>query len=370
MIMKGNVRILGAVLLAIVALAVYAYVNQLIHGLGVTGMNRPVFWGIYIVTFVFLIGVSAGGIAVASLAHLAGVEKYKSIGRIAEVTAIISLILAMISIFIDLGRPERVLNIIAYMHPLSPLMWDFSILTIYLVLCTLLLWTSLKDKPRLTKIFAYISIPTFVLVHSITAWIFGLIESQPGWYNAIMAPLFICSALVSGLAAVILMVLFARWALNVDVKDDVVIDLGKYFKFLLPILFYLLFCEFLTISYGGIPSHTDVLKEMVGGRFAATFWFDMIGGILIPFLLCFFPIAKTVKGVALIAILSFLGVFAERIDIVLPSFYRPLLVTARVEYFPTWVEASLVAGLFAGGLLMFLISSRIVPLEHREVKQR
>src|SRR3989338_9475552 len=112
--MKDEVRIMKrllTLLLAIVGVAFCAWAYQLRYGLGVTGMNKPVFWGMYIVTFVFLIGISAGGMAVASLSHLAGIEKFKPISRVSEIVAIISLILAMGGILLDLGRPDRLLHL-------------------------------------------------------------------------------------------------------------------------------------------------------------------------------------------------------------------------------------------------------------------
>src|SRR3990167_10292811 len=191
-------------LLIVVGVAFIGWLCQLQIGLAVTGMNKPVFWGIYIVTFVFFIGISAGGIAVAALSHLAGIEKFKPISRIAEVVAIISLILAMVAILFDLGRPERLLHLFIYPQFNSPLIWDVFIINIYLVLCVAMFYSSIKGKVKLLKTFAYISIPVFILVHSVTAWIFGLMKSQAGWHTAILAPLFIASALVSGLALIIL----------------------------------------------------------------------------------------------------------------------------------------------------------------------
>jgi molybdopterin-containing oxidoreductase family membrane subunit len=188
-------------------------------------------------------------------------------------------------------------------------------------------------------------------------------KSQPGWYNALLAPLFICSALISGLAMVILAILFVRWAFQIEIEDDIIISLGKYFPILLPLLFYLLFCEFLTISYGGIPIHTAVLGELFGGRFSFIFWFNIIIGIIIPFLLAISPLAKRVKWVSLISILTLLGIFAERVDIILPSFYRPLLITSLVSYVPTWIELSIVAGVYAFGTAFLIIACKIIPIK-------
>src|SRR3989338_3897912 len=144
---------------AIVVAAFCAWVNQVWFGLGVTGMNKPVFLGLYIITFVFFIGISAGGIAVASLSHLAGIEKFKSVSRVAEVVAIISLVLAMLAIVLDLGRPERMLNLFIYPQLNSPLIWDVLVINIYLVLCAAMLYFSIKGKEKLLKAFAFISIP-------------------------------------------------------------------------------------------------------------------------------------------------------------------------------------------------------------------
>lgn len=361
--LTNKVKVLMILLLGVAGLSTYAYINQLIYGLGVTAMNRPVFWGMYIVNFVFFVGVSAGGIAVASLVYLGGVEKFKPIGKIAEVIAIISLLMAMLSILFDLGRPERLLNLVIYAQPFSPLVWDFVVLNIYLVLCVGMLWLSIKNNQKWLKIISYISIPTFVLVHSITAWIFGLMKARPEWHSSILAPLFIASALVSGLGLVIMAIIFGRWAMNLKIENDVIIGLGKYFRFLLPILFFLLFSEFLTITYADVPREISTFNELVAGKFAMFFWADMILGILIPFLLSVSPISKTVPGVSLIAILSHFGVLFERIDIILPTFFHHPLIPGTVNYFPTIVEIAITAGAYTWGALLFLIAFSITPLK-------
>jgi len=304
-------KILIPLLLAVMGLALFAWIHQLQTGLAVTGMNKPAFWGIYIVTFVFFIGASAGGIAVAALSHLAGIEKFKPISRVAEVVAIISLVLAMLGIMFDLGRPDRMLNLFLHPQMTSPLTWDVIVINIYFVLCLAMLYFSIKGNTKLVKIFACISIPAFILVHSVTAWIFGLMKSQPGWHTSILAPLFISSALVSGLALVIMALIFARNYLNVKLNEEIITGLGKYFKILLPVLFYFLFCEFLSTGFPQIPKHTDVLKELFTGKFAGIFWFDMVLGIIIPALIIFSAAGKTVKGIGIVSLLTFFGVFAE-----------------------------------------------------------
>jgi len=351
-------------LVVVMAFAGLGWLYQLQAGLGVTGMNKPVFWGLYIVTFVFFIGVSAGGIAAASLSHLAGIEKFKPIARLAEIVAIISLVLAMLAIVFDLGRPERLLNLFIHPQFISPLTWDVFVLNIYLVLCVAMLFLGIKEKAKQLKVVAMLSIPTFVLVHSITAWIFGLMKSQAGWHTAILAPLFIASALVSGLSSIILALIFSKRVLKVHFDNDVIVSLGKYFKVLLPVLFYFLFCEFLTTGFAGIPTHKAVLTELFAGRFAGLFWFDICFGIIIPYFIIISKFGKTLKGIAIMSLLSFMGVFAERIDIIIPSFFHPGLINLRIPYHynPTGVEYLLILGLFALGFTLFIVATKVIPL--------
>ena len=357
-------KMLIPLLILVMALAFFAWAHQLKQGLAVTGMNKPAFWGIYIVTFVFFIGASAGGIAIAALSHLTGIEKFKPISRVAEIVAIISLVLAMLGIMFDLGRPDRLLHLFIYPQASSPLTWDVFVITIYFVLCAAMLFFSIRGNKKMLKVFAYASIPAFVLVHSITAWIFGLMKSQPGWHTSILAPLFISSALVSGLALVILALIFAKSYLSVNLGEDVIVGLGRFFKVLLPVLLYFLVCEFLTIAYPGIPKDMDVLKELLTGRFASVFWFDMILGIIFPLLIIISGAGSTIKGVGITSLLSFLGVFAERVNIILPSFYHPYLMNDRIPYAysPTWVEYSLIAGLIAFGITLFVFASKFMPI--------
>lgn len=360
--MKRNFLVL--ILLAIISFAFCAWLYQLKYGLGVTGMNKPVFWGLYIVSFVFFVGVSAGGIAIASLGHLAGIEKFKPVSKVAEVIAIISILLAMIAITLDLGRPDRLLNLFIYAQASSPIMWDIVVISIYLFLCLAMLYSSIKGKTKLVKILALISIPTFVLLHSVTAWIFGLVKSQPGWHTSILAPLFIVSALVSGLGLIILTLYFSKRFLEAKLDDEIILSLGKYFRILLPVLFYFLFSEILTIAYADIPAQTTILQELLMGKFARIFWFDMFLGIAVPFFIVISKFGKTLKGVCLASLFALVGVFAERVNIVLPSFFYPYLMNEKITYSynPTWVEYVLIAGLLALGIILFIVAAKIMPL--------
>ena len=221
-------------LFAIMGLAVWIY--QLSKGLQITNMRDNVIWGLYIISFMFFVGLSAGGLIIASAGRLFHVDRFRPIVRLAVVEAAVTIFTAAILIIPDLGMPNRIYNLLVHAHWKSPMIWDITVIAIYLVLSLLYIWLymrrDLADKGswmalgtkdtspearardyRLTYALAWVALPAAVLVHSITAWIFGLQISRGFWYSAIMPPLFICSALVSGLALVIIVALLiaALW---------------------------------------------------------------------------------------------------------------------------------------------------------------
>ena len=216
-----------AILVALILLGFGVWIYQLAKGLQITNMRDNVIWGLYIITFMFFVGLSAGGLIIASAGRLFGVERFAPIVRLAVVEATVAIATAALLIIPDLGHVQRIYNLFIHAHWLSPMIWDITVILIYLVLSLLYLWLYMRrdlaargswlalgdqghgpgrgrDRDhRLTYGLAWIALPAAVLVHSITAWIFGLQISRGFWYSAIMPPLFISSALVSGLALVI-----------------------------------------------------------------------------------------------------------------------------------------------------------------------
>lgn len=303
------------VLLTFIAFALYALSEQLTLGLGITGMTSPAYWGLYIVNFVFFVGLSAGGIIIASLVHLLGLSQFRSVARIAELMAIGCIILAVLFILLDMGRPDRLPNVFRHGQLQSPLIWDVIVVTVYLVtslaygyfgsradlvrmmgamperrwlyrLLTLghvdVSERAMARDRKVLRVLAWVGLPLAVALHSVTAWILGLVKARPGWYGAIMAPLFIVSATVSGLALLVVVVVACRRCLKLPVEEKVVRELGKLLVFTIPVLGYLLFAELLTVLYGRDPASLHVFEEMMYGGYALVFWGDLLFGLLFP----------------------------------------------------------------------------------------
>jgi len=387
--------VLVGILLALIGWALYAYSVQLSMGLGATGMNAPAYWGIYIVNFVYLIGLSAGGVIVASLAYVFNLKEYRPVARIAELLAITCLVLAVIFVTLDVGRPERLLNIVLFGNPWSPLVWDFVVIAVYLAICLvygylgtrpdivaamkaipkrtrlyrlLALWytdvspKALQKDHRTLRLVAFAALPSAIALHSVTAWILGLMKAQPGWHTALLAPLFVVSAVISGLALVIVTTVAIRRFLHADIDDSLITKLGRFLVWLIPLDFYFAFAELITIQYGREPAQFTTLQDITLGPMAWAFWTEMIAGLLIPFLLIAHPKSRTPRRVGIAAFLVFIGVFFKRIDIVIPSLIFRWLPFPAGSYSPTWVEMSLMAGVYAFGILVILLLSKLFPL--------
>lgn len=319
-VLRRDPRLLAAAgaLGVIVLAAGYAYWLQLTRGLGITGLDRPAYWGIYIVNFVFFIGLSAGGIIIASLVHAFGLGQFRSVARIAELMAISCLLLAMSFIILDLGRPDRLLYILMYPHAQSPLLWDVTAVNGYLLIGLTYgyfgtradLVRVMEARPRYRRLYrvlalgytdlsapaqardrailkalAVLGLFGAVMLHTVTAWILGLTKARPGWFGAIMAPLFIVSATVSGLALLIVSVVLARRLLRLDIDDRVVRNLAVLLTFSIPVLGYFLFAELLTVFYGAEPAALHVFRTMMYGPYAPVFWGNLVLGLVFPLLL-------------------------------------------------------------------------------------
>ena len=169
-----------------------------------TGLSNTVSWGLYIISFMFLVGVSAGGLIVVAGSELVDSDRFEPFTRLAVIVSGTAMAAAAVSILPDLGRPQLVWKMVWQPHT-SPLIWDVIVITVYLTIAAVDLWllTRPEPRPKALRTMAFIALPAAVLVHSVTAWIFGLLVARPFWNTALLAPMFISSALVSGTALVI-----------------------------------------------------------------------------------------------------------------------------------------------------------------------
>jgi molybdopterin-containing oxidoreductase family membrane subunit len=359
-------------LVALMAWGVAAWIYELNDGLAATGMRDVVSWGMYIFTFAFFIGLSAGGLIMASSAEVFGIKALKPLSRLGVLSAAACVAVAAIMVIPDLGKPFRIINIFVHPNWTSPLVWDILIITVYFLFSVVDLYVLQRHsaaptvwKKRL-RVMAYVGLPTAVLLHSVTAWIFGLQIARSWWNTSLMAPLFVVSAILSGTALVTLLALCAERFGKVELRDDTRRWLRGFIVVSLFIDLFFVGADYITVLWGNVPADRSALNlVMPGGPWQWLFWVEWIVGGVIPLALLLVPRLRKLPGsLGLAAFLVIVGVYAFRIELVVLGFVNPLTqyppgnaigtygsqassFQLIGRYHPTWVEFGIVIGLAA-----------------------
>ncbi|MCI8365980.1 MAG: polysulfide reductase NrfD [Eggerthellaceae bacterium] len=374
-------RITYGVLGAIVLAGFGCWVYQQMGGLAVTGMNNATSWGLYITMFMFFVGLSAGGLIVASSAHVFGIESFKKVALPAVITSTVCICCAGMFVLIDLGGIQRVWQMLVSPNVSSVLLWDMCVITIYLVINILdLVWMKKGDEAKVRKL-SYVALPVAILVHSVTAWIFGL-QIAREWYSAIMAPIFVASALDSGLALMIVALLALEKAGKLETGHELIAKLARLLATFICVDAFFIGCEVLTMAYPA-ASGAEALAIMTSGVTAPYFWFEIVGGLLVPFLVLASAKRRNSYGlVGLSCVLVILGVLCKRVWLLFTSFVEPNIFgaggitlgnanviaqqgsiwTTLGTYAPTAIEVMVVLAVVALGVLAFMVmSSKLLP---------
>ncbi len=342
--------IVVASLFAVVAWAFYAWLYQVTKGLGVTGLDRPVFWGVYITNFVFFVGISHAGTLISAILRVTNAEWRRPITRAAEAITVFALMVGPINVFIDMGRPDRVLNMFKNGRVQSPLMWDVVCISIYFIgsLTYLFLplipdiamlrdktgkrlykilalgWTgSEKQKHLLEKAMGFMAvaiIPIAVSVHTVVSWVFAM-TIQPMWHSTIFGPYFVIGAIFTGIASLIIAMAILRKVYHLEdyLKPIHFNNLGLLLLTMSLAWFYFTFAEYITTFYGSEPSHMAILKEKLFGTFAPYFWAMFIFCFVIPLCLLVSRKTRNVKGTVIVSIFVNISKWSKVLSVFLPQ---------------------------------------------------
>ena len=372
-------KLLTAVLAVLALAGIGAYVYQLMGGLAVTGMSNGVSWGLYITMFMFFVGLSAGGLIVASSASVFHITRFKAVAMPAIILSTVCICLAGMFILIDLGGLQRIWRLFTGPNPTSPLIWDVCVITLYLVINVLYLVNMCRGNDHAVSIISRFALPCAILVHSVTAWIFGLQMAKEGWYSAIMAPIFVASAMDSGLALLLCVLAALKKARLFDTSRELMVSLAGLLATCIAVDAFFIFCEVLTMAYPGAAG-AETLALMTSGPTAPFFWFEIIGGLAIPFLVLVFAKNRERTGRVVGASGRVIaGVRCKRLWLLLTSFIVPNVEGAPGvlsdggwallgAYAPTLPEVLIVVGLPCLGALAFMAlgSKLLVPATETE----
>jgi Ni/Fe-hydrogenase subunit HybB-like protein len=391
--------LLIAVLLIVISWGISAYYEQTRLGLGVTGMNRPIFWGVYITNFVFFIGLSHAGTLVSAILRIVGAEWRRPFTRLAEAVTVFSLPFGAGSILMDLGRIDRIWQVIAHGRFQSPILWDVTAVSAYLTFSVIFFYVAmipdialLRDlyprapawRRRLYRVlslgwqgteaqyhrlerimgwFAVFLTLLVVIVHTVVSWIFGL-TIVPGWHSAIIGPYFLVGAIFSGVAAVSVVAALLRRVLGLQryITPQHFNYLGQFLVALAITWFYFTFAEVLTTIYGAEPSHMAVFWAKFREEFSWAFFAMFFFCFLLPLPILVWKRTRTIFGVVVAGLSINLGMWLERYTVIVPSLARPRLPYEWGVYAPTWIEWAITAACFAGLILLYTLFAKLFPV--------
>lgn len=368
-------------LLALVSIGFACYLGQLSRGLAITGMSRDVSWGLYIGQFTFLVGVAASAVMVVLPYYLHNVKEFGRITILGEFLAVSAIIMCLLFVIVDLGKPMRLLNMILYPTPRSILFWDMVVLTGYLLLNLITGWHALEAEaktvtpPGWTKILVYISIPWAVSIHTVTAFLYAGLPGRHYWLTAIMAARFLASAFASGPALLILLSFVIKRVSRFDPGREAIQKLAGIVTYATAISAFFIGLEFFTAFYSQVPAHgmTSLAYLFWGleghGKLVPWMWVFVLLLALALVLLINPQTRAQEKWLKLASAAVFLGMWIEKgIGLVIAGFI-PNPLEKVVEYVPTLPEALIALGIWAAGFLILTLLYKITIAVKEETVQ-
>ena len=386
------------------AISIFAYSIQIKLGLGVTGLRDITTWGMYIGNFVFFVATSLVGMLITATLGLIGIKWAAPLARIAEIIALAFAAVAGLVIIIDMGRPDRLLNVFIYGRFQSPILWDLTVVITYTVISALLLYLPLipdlkicadrlekahpmqrklyqilslrwSDQPEQVKIIqrgirilSILIIPIALAIHTVTSWLFA-VTMRPGWDSTIFGPYFVTGAFVSGTAAVILAMYFFRknYHLKAYVTDFHFDRMARLLVLVSLVYLYFNINEFLVPGYKLKKFDTVHLHALFSGHYAWLFWGTQILGLILPIILLMFRFFRKPVNAFVIALFVLAGAWLKRYIIVVPTMDHPFLPVQHLPlnftvYTPTLIEITITMGTIFLTLIIITVLSKFLPI--------
>jgi Ni/Fe-hydrogenase subunit HybB-like protein len=372
-------------------------------GIGVAGIRRPVFWGFYLVDFVFWIGISHAGTLISAILRLTDADWRKPVTRAAEAITTFALMIGGLFPLIHLGRVWLFYWLFPYPNSRllwpnfrSPLMWDVVAISTYLTGSLIFLYLPMipdvaqlaqhakgwrlrlyksmalgwsgSDREwhaleRAMKLMAGIILAVAVSVHSVVAWDFAM-AIAPMWHSTIFAPYFVVGAIFSGLAGLIVALNIIRKTMHLEryLTSHHFGNLAKLLLLMSLLWLYFTFAEHLTVWYGNEPREMNVFGAKVRGHFAPEFWAMVFVNFVVPFILLGIKKLRSITTATIASVGVLLGMWLERYLIIIPTLTLPRLSAAAGKYSPSWVEISITVATFAAMAALYMVFSKLFPI--------
>ncbi|NQT37882.1 MAG: polysulfide reductase NrfD [Planctomycetes bacterium] len=367
----------------LLAVGLCAYGVQLVKGLGVTGMSQDVSWGLYISQFTFLVGVAASAVMVVLPYYL---HNYKAFGKmvvLGEFLAVSAVLMCMLFIFVDLGQPYRVMNVLLHPALKSVMFWDMLALSGYLGLNLVIGVVALEAErkgvpaPKWVKPLIYLSIPWAVSIHTVTAFLYSGLQARPFWMTAILAPRFLASAFASGPSLLILLALILRKCTKFDAGKEAIQKLATIVAYAMAINIFFVLVEVFTAVYSDMPHHVHSFQYLfLGLHEGAEHYTGLMGWMwacellsLLCVVLLLFPKVRAKENIlAVLCVGVIAAIWIEKGMAMIVTGFIPAPLGNITEYTPTLIEIGVTAGVYAIGFLVLTVLYKIVLSVREELE--
>jgi Ni/Fe-hydrogenase subunit HybB-like protein len=358
------------VLGVVVMLGVISYLRQFAFGLGVTGLSRNVTWGLYIAQFTFLVGVAASAVMVVLPYYLHDFKTFGKLTILGEFLAISAVTMCMLFIFVDMGQPVRVLNVMLYPTPHSLMFWDMVSLMGYLLLNVTISHVTLAAErnavapPQWIKPIIILSIPWAVSIHTVTAFLYSGLAARPFWMTAILAPRFLASAFSAGPALLILFCLVLRKLTRFDAGREPIQRLAIIVTYAMLINVFFVLMELFTALYSNIPDDVEHFKFLFIGLAGNTtlvpwMWTSAVLSVIALVLLVNPKTRHNETTLAAACVAVFVGLWIEKgLGLIIAGF-EPSPFGQVTVYTPTLPEILISLAIYAFGLFLITVFFKI-----------
>jgi Ni/Fe-hydrogenase subunit HybB-like protein len=372
-------------LTAVALVGVNAWARQVTQGMIITHMTDHVSWGLYIANFTFAVGLAAGGVMMVIPAYLYHDKKMHDVVILGELLAIAAIVLCLLFVMADLGRPDRFWHLIPglgrFNFPISMLTWDVIVLNGYLLInlhiCGFLLYMKYLGRdpnPRWYIPFVFLSIAWAISIHTVTAFLYQGLGGRPFWNSALLAPRFLASAFVSGPAFLIVTMLILRRLAHVPLPWQPIVTLVQIIRVALLINLLMVVSELFTEFYTGAAHsvHAYYLYFGLHGHSALVpwIWTAILLNLLAAGLFLQPRIMQHPRSLILACAAAFLGIWIEKgMGLIIPGFI-PSTLHQVVEYRPSLAEWQVTAGIWAAGLMVYTVALKIAIPVMQEAEAR
>jgi len=384
-----------SLLLIVLGAGAVAYGIVMVKGLSVTNLSDVVPWGLWITIDLSAIALSAGAFTLCAVVYLLGLKQYEPVARTATFIGLIGYSMALLTLLLDIGRPDRFWHALVYWNTHS-LLWEVSMcLTLYL--CVLALETApligrtdwmqtrfpwiankMTGIHRFAPFLALLGLGLSMLHQSSLGATYGVLQARPIWYKPGLAVMFMFSAIVGGPALTVLVTkISGRLTSFAKVDDSLLEKITLFIGWGLVGYIYFRFWDVFSVSYTYEPGRSESLRMLTSGPLAFNFLVgEMLLGALVPAVLLLVPRFRkswTAQIVALTLIVA--GVVAFRWDVNMSGLliiltYLPQEITAvYTTYFPSVIEIISGLGVVAYGALAITIGVRYLNLIDHPIKR-